>query len=95
MINIEIMNNKTISSIDKDLTLNTKLFILMTFLVLLFSYWMDFNDYTFVFASVLALIVVLAVEYYFVLVNKYPATWHLLKWIFLFILITLITIGFI
>lgn len=89
------MNNKTISSIDKDLTLNTKLFIMMTFLVLLFSYWMDFNDFTFVFASLLSLIAVLMVEYYFVLVNKYPETWHMLKWIVLLLILVFIIIGFV
>lgn len=89
------MNQKTIRSIDKDLTLNTKLFILMTFMLLLFSFWMDYNDSSFVLAITVTLIIVLGVEYYFVLKNKYPAAWHLLKWMLLFILITLISIGFI
>lgn len=89
------MNDKTIKSIDRELTLNTKLFILMTFLILLFSYWFDYNDFTFVFATMLALIVVLAVEYYLIMVNKYPATWHFMKWVSLFILMALIMIGFI
>lgn len=89
------MNNKTFKTIDKDLTLNTKLFILMTFLLLLFTYWFGFNDASIVAGSLFSLCIVLAVEYYFVLTQKYPTVWHVLKWVFLFILITLISIGFI
>lgn len=85
---------KTISALNKDVSLNTKLNVLFTMLVLFFSYLYDVNEGGMVAISLVVLSVVLLLDYYMVVSARYPRAWRITKWVVVLAILMTTLISF-
>lgn len=85
---------KTMNTLNKDISLNTKLNVLFTALVLLLSYLFNVNEMGMVVVSLMVLAGVLLVDYYMVVSSRYPRAWRVTKWMIFLTIIMITLISF-
>lgn len=83
----------TIKKYSKSISSNTKMYILLSVLLVVFSQLFNAEDTNYVLPSIAALLTLFAIENYMIFAKKYPYIWNIIKWSALaaIILITLIS----
>ena len=88
------MINKNHTPIGKKLSWNTKLFVLLAMVLVIFSFTSDNTQLGITIGSVVALLVVLVVDYFQIISRNHPKTWRNVKFILIALVILLTFIGF-
>jgi glucan phosphoethanolaminetransferase (alkaline phosphatase superfamily) len=88
------MRTESFEKFDKRLSWNTKMYVLLTAIIVLMTYFINGNELEFTFAAICALFVVLFVETYSIWAHRFPRIWMILKWIIIWCIILLTLIGF-
>ena len=96
--NQEIRNtmesNKDHLPLNKSLSRNTKLFVLLAVIMVVVSYSFQDLELAIVFGSLAALVGVMLVDYFELLAKHHPRTWRVIKYTIIGIIILLTLIGF-
>ena len=87
---------KSFKSFDKEISWNTKFYVLLAFFMAFFAFLHGGYDDTALFTgSVLALCIVLLVDYYKIISSQYPQIWRVIKQIVIGLVILLTLLGFV
>ncbi len=84
---------KTLKVFRRTLSIETKMLFLISLSLVLFGYLMENNQMKFTIGALIAIALVLIVEYYMIFSYKYPSVWNTIKWIVFLIVIAFILIG--
>jgi hypothetical protein len=87
--------NKDHLPLDKSLSRNTKLFVLLAIVMVSMSYIFQNRDTAIVIGSVVALFAVMLVDYFELLSKHHPQTWRVIKYTIIAIILLLTLIGFV
>ena len=82
-----------LKSINKKLSLITKLNSTFTILILFLNFLFDVNDWRIIVTSLLILTAILAFDYYMIVSTAYPTTWIITKWILLLSILIISLVG--
>jgi len=86
--------NNIFRSFNKEISWNTKFYVLLAFCMILFSYLMNGTETGLFVGAVISLIIVLMVDLYLILSKRYTKTWRIIKIIIVLIIVALTLIGF-
>lgn len=87
---------KSFKSFDREVSWNTKFYVLLAFFMALFAFLFgEYDDKALFAGSVIALCFVLMVDYYKIISIRYPKTWRLIKQVVIGLVILLTLLGFI
>lgn len=87
--------NNIFKSFDKELSWNTKFYVLLALSMLGLSFIADGTELGIFIAAIISLVLVLALDLYLILSNKYSRSWRIIKIVIVIIIITLTLIGFV
>jgi len=87
--------NNIFTSFNKEISWNTKFYILLAFCMILFSYLMNGTETGLFVGAIISLIIVLALDLYLILSKRYTKTWKVIKFMIVLIIVALTLIGFI
>lgn len=87
------MINKNQRSLDKILSWNTKYLVLVAFILVIFGFAFNNIELGLAIVSVIALSVVIIIDYFELLSNRHPITWKYIKFIIVAIVILFTLIG--
>lgn len=79
---------------DKSLSRNTKLFVLLAIVTVIMSYIFQNRDTAIVIGSIMALFAVVLVDYFELLSKHHPQAWRVVKYSIIAIILLLTLIGF-
>ncbi len=82
-----------IEKFNKELTWNTKIFVLLSVLLITFSYVFNAPESGYTLPVITSLLVLMFVELLLHAYYKHPALWHVIKWVILFLAMGLILMG--
>jgi len=87
--------NNIFKSFDKEVSWNTKFYVLLAFCMIFFSYFMNGTETGIFVGAIISLIVVLLVDLYLILSKRYSSSWRIIKIILVIIIVALTLIGFV
>lgn len=87
--------NNIFKSFDKEVSWNTKFYVLLAFCMVLFSYLMKGTETGIFIGAVISLLLVLLLDFYLILSRKYSKSWRIIKIILVMIIVALTLIGFV
>lgn len=82
-------------SFNKEVSWNTKFYVLLAFCMILFSYFMKDTQTGLLVGAFFSLLLVLILDFYLILSKKYTKSWKVIKIILVMIIVALTLIGFI
>jgi len=86
--------NMTSSELNKNVSLNTKLIVLFVIIFQLLAFVLNENSAQLAIVTMISLIFVLIVDYYFLFKGRYKKLWTTIKWTIFGVIIILTSIGF-
>ena len=86
--------NNIFKSFDKEISWNTKFYVLLAFGMVLFSYIMNGTETGIFLGAIISLLAVLILDFYLILSKRYSSTWRIIKIILVIIIVALTLIGF-
>jgi len=87
------MSQKTFRSFNNDLSMNTKAYILLCFILLFLTFTTNTNTVGYAFMTIIALFIVLLIENFLIIASLHPNIWKTIKWTIFFIIVLLVLIG--
>ncbi len=87
------MERRTLKQFHKDLSWSTRIYTLMTVLVIVGSYIFDAWGTNWALTVVMAIAVILFVESFAISFHRHPKTWRVVRWILLLVLLALMLIS--
>lgn len=87
------MINKNQRSLDKILSWNTKYLVLVAFILVIFGFAFNNIELGLAIVSVIALSVVIIIDYFELLAHRHPITWKYIRFIIVAIVILFTLIG--
>ena len=87
--------NNIFESFNKEVSWNTKFYVLLAFSMVVFSYLMKDTETGLFVGAIFSLFLVLIVDFYLILSKKYTKSWKVIKIILVMIIVALTLIGFI
>jgi hypothetical protein len=82
-------------SFDKEVSWNTKFFVLLALGMVLFSYFFRGTETGLFIGALVSLVMVLILDFYLILSKRYSKTWRIIKIIVVMIIVALALIGFV
>ena len=87
--------NNIFKSFNKEISWNTKFYVLLAFSMIVFSYLMKGTETGLFVGAVFSLLLVLIIDFYLILSKRYSKSWKVIKIIMVIIIVALTLIGFI
>lgn len=87
--------NNIFKSFNKEISWNTKFYVLLAFCMVVFSYFMNNTETGLFVGAVFSLVVVLAIDLYLILSKKYTKSWKVIKIVLVMLIVALTLIGFV
>ncbi|MDF1698427.1 MAG: hypothetical protein P1U56_21430 [Saprospiraceae bacterium] len=82
-------------SFDKEVSWNTKFYVLLALAMVVFSYVMNGTETAIFVGAIMSLLIVLLLDFYLILSKKYSKSWRIIKIILVLIIVAMTLIGFI
>ncbi len=83
----------TFKKFNQDISWNTKFYVLLAAIMVVFAFLSEGNDYSLIVGSIIALLVVWIIDYYVIVSRRYPKIWRIIKIAVISTLVILIILG--